>query len=101
MGKTTKMTPEAQENMLIAMAYDLAEKRLTEGTASAQEVVHFLKLGSTRNKAEMERLQEENKLLKAKTETLNAARQTDEMFAKAIAAMQRYRGAESEEEDND
>lgn len=100
MGKSTKMTPEAQENMLIAMAYDLAEERLREGTASAQEVVHFLKLGSTRNKAEMERLQEENKLLKAKTETLNAARQSDEMFTKAIEAMQRYRGVESEEEGN-
>lgn len=101
MGKSTKMTPEAQENMLIAMAYDLAEERLREGTASAQEVVHFLKLGSTRNKAEMERLQEENKLLKAKTESLNAARQSDEMFTKAIEAMQRYRGIESEDEDHD
>lgn len=100
MSKSAKMTPEAQENLLIAMAYDLAEERLREGTASAQEVVHFLKLGSTRNKAEMERLQEENKLLKAKTETLNAARQSDEMFTRAIEAMQRYRGVESEEEGN-
>lgn len=101
MSKSTKMTPEAQENMLIAMAYDLAEERLREGTASAQEVVHFLKLGSTRNKAEMERLQEENKLLKAKTESLNAARQSDEMFTKAIEAMQCYRGIESEDEGHD
>lgn len=101
MGKSTKMTPEAQENLLISLAYDLVEERLREGTASAQETVHFLKLGSTRNRAEMERLQEENKLLKAKTETLNAARQSDEMFTKAIEAMQRYRGVEAEENDND
>ena len=92
MARSAKMTPEAQENLLISLAYDLVEERLREGTASAQETVHFLKLGSTRNRAEMERLQEENKLLKAKTESLNAARQSDEMFTKAIEAMQRYRG---------
>lgn len=97
MARSAKMTPEAQENLLISLAYDLVEERLREGTASAQETVHFLKLGSTRNRAEMERLQEENKLLKAKTESLNAARQSDEMFTKAIEAMQRYRGEGQED----
>ena len=97
MSRSAKMTPEAQENLLISLAYDLVEERLREGTASAQETVHFLKLGSTRNRAEMERLQEENKLLKAKTESLNAARQSDEMFTKAIEAMQRYRGEGQED----
>ena len=101
MARSAKMTPEAQENLLISLAYDLVEERLREGTASAQETVHFLKLGSTRNRAEMERLQEENKLLKAKTESLNAARQSDEMFTKAIEAMQRYRGEGQEDISDD
>lgn len=101
MARTSKMTPENQENYLISLAYDLVEERLKEGTASAQETVHFLKLGSTRNRAEMERLIEENKLLRAKTETLNAQRESDAKFVEAIEAMQRYRGKDTEEEFDD
>ena len=32
------LTPEARENQLIALAVDLAEKQLREGTASAQVI---------------------------------------------------------------
>lgn len=97
MSKSSKMTPEAQENYMISLAYNLAEERMKAGTASAQEVVHFLKLGSTRNKAEIERLQKENKLLEAKAKSLNEARKSDEMFTQAIEAMKRYRGAGDDE----
>ena len=62
------LTPEARENQLIAMAVDLAEKQLLEGTASSQVITHYLKLGSSRDRLEREKLQEENKLLRAKTE---------------------------------
>ena len=40
-------TFEARENQLIALAVDLAEKQLSEGTASSQVITHYLKLGST------------------------------------------------------
>lgn len=96
-----KMTPEGQENHLISLAYDLVETRLREGTASAQETVHFLKLGSTRNRVEMERLQEENKLLRAKTEQINDQRTESALFEEAIKAMQSYRGTRYEEEEDD
>ena len=39
------LTPEARENQLIALAVDLVEKRLIEGTASSKETTHLLKLG--------------------------------------------------------
>lgn len=42
-------TPEARENQLIALAVDLAEKQMREGTASAQVITHYLKLGSTKS----------------------------------------------------
>lgn len=42
------ISPEARDNQLIALAYNLVEKRLLEGTASSQETTHFLKLGSAR-----------------------------------------------------
>lgn len=49
-------TPEAREQQLIALAVDLAEKQLIEGTASSQVISHFLKLGSIRAQIEKELL---------------------------------------------
>lgn len=86
------LTPEARENQLIALAVDLVEERLLNGTASSQETTHFLKLGSTKNQLEMEKLKEENKLLQAKTEALQSAKKTEELFEEAINAMRRYSG---------
>ena len=86
------LTPEARENQLIALAVDLVEQRLIEGTASSQETTHFLKLGSMKNKLEMDKLREENELLKAKTESIKSAKKSEELFEEAIKAMQRYSG---------
>lgn len=86
------LTPEARENQLISLAVDLVEQRLLDGTASSQETTHFLKLGSMKNRLEMEKLQEENKLLQAKTEALQSAKRVEELYSKAISAMRRYSG---------
>lgn len=94
-------TPEAREQQMIALAVDLAEQQLREGTASSQVITHYLKLGSTKERLEKEKLEEENKLLKAKTEALQSAKRTEELFAEAIAAFRSYSGsggAEDEEE---
>lgn len=86
------LTPEARENQMIALAVDLVEQRLLDGTASSQETTHFLKLGSMKNRLEMEKLQEENRLLKAKTEALQSAKRVEELYSEAIKAMRRYSG---------
>ena len=86
------LTPEARENQLIALAVDLVEQRLLDGTASSQETTHFLKLGSMKNKLEMEKLQEENRFLKAKTEALQSSKRMEELYLDAIKAMRRYSG---------
>lgn len=86
------LTPEARENQLISLAVDLVEQRLLDGTASSQETTHFLKLGSMKNHLEMEKLQEENKLLQAKTEALQSAKRVEELYSEAISAMRRYSG---------
>lgn len=86
------LTPEARENQLIALAVDLVEQRLLDGTASSQETTHFLKLGSMKNRLEMKKLEEENKLLQAKTESIQSAKRVEELYAEAIAAMRRYSG---------
>lgn len=89
-------TPEARENQLISLAVDLAERQLSNGTASAQVITHYLKLGTTRANLEKEKLERENELLKAKTESIQSQKQIDELYAKAIAAMRSYNGLEPE-----
>ena len=42
------ITPEERENQLISKAVDLAERQLEDGTATAQVITHYLKLGSTK-----------------------------------------------------
>lgn len=84
------LTPEGRDALLITYAYDLVEKRLREGTASSQETTHFLKLGTQREKLELERLRKENALLTAKTEAIAAEQEKSEMYRNAIEAMQRY-----------
>ena len=86
------LTPESRENQMIALAVDLAEKQLIEGTASSQVITHFLKLGSTKERLEKEKLEEENKLLRAKTEALQSAKRVEELYSDAIAAMRKYSG---------
>ena len=86
------LTPEARENQMISLAVDLAEQQLRDGTASSQVITHYLKLGSIREKLERERLQEENKLLRAKTETLQSQERSDEFYKKVIDAIKNYSG---------
>lgn len=86
------LTPESRENQMIALAMNLAEKQLREGTASSQVISHFLKLGSTLANLEKEKLKNEQILLAAKAEALKAAKSSEELFKKAIEAMRAYGG---------
>lgn len=90
--KRPALSPDARENQMISYAVDLAEQQLLEGTASSQVITHYLKLGSSLAKLEKERLVEENKLLKAKTEQLQSAKKMEVLYEQAIKAMQNYSG---------
>lgn len=85
-------TPEARETQMIELADKLAEKQLREGTASAQVITHYLKLGSSRERLEQEKLALETKLVEAKTEQIANQAKTEELFAQAIKAMRAYQG---------
>jgi hypothetical protein len=82
------------ENRLIGLAADLAEKQLKEGTATAQVITHYLKLGSTREKLEQEKLKRENALLESKAELMASAKRVEELYATALDAMRSYAGTE-------
>ena len=95
------LSPEARENQLIALAVDLVEQRLLDGTASSQATTHFLKLGSSKNRLELEKLEEENKLLRAKTENLQAQKGMEEAYLEALNAMKTYSGHGGDDEEWD
>ena len=86
------LTPEARENQLIALAVDLVEQRLLDGTASSQETTHFLKLGSTKAVLEKKILEQQAELMAAKRDQIRSEEQRGELFKEAIAAMKRYSG---------
>ena len=86
------LTPEARENQMISLAIDLVEKRLLDGSASSQETTHFLKLATTKAKLEKEILEKQKELLAAKTESLKSAKRVEELYSKALKAMQNYQG---------
>lgn len=94
-------TPEERENQLIEAATDLAEKQLRDGSASAQVVTHFLKLGSSREKLEQERIRNENDLLVTKREVLDAQQQMGTLIEDALAAMRKYQGVNKMERDDE
>jgi hypothetical protein len=85
---------EGRENQLISLAADLAEQQLVSGTASAQVITHFLKLGSTRERLEQQKLQRENLLLSAKVDDMASARRVEELYKDALNAMKTYSGQE-------
>lgn len=85
-------TPEARENQMIALAMDLAEKRILAGTASSQEVTHFLKLGTTKERIEKEILERQKELITAKTDAIQSQKRVEELYSQALNAMRTYSG---------
>ena len=92
-------TVEAKESQVISMAVDLAEQQILDGTVSAQVLTYYLKLGSAREKLELQRLERENELLKSKVEQLASAKNVEELYGKALAAMRAYSGQIEDEDD--
>jgi hypothetical protein len=90
-------TPEGRENQLIALAYDAAEERIRNGTASSAEIVHFLKLGSSKERLDQEDKRKDIELKTAKTEALQSMQRVEELYSGAIQAMRKYSGHSSDE----
>lgn len=97
--RRSSTSEEGREAQLVSLAIDLAERQLAEGTASSQVMTHYLKLGSTREKLEQERLRRENELLRSKVDMLASAKKVEELYAQALNAMRSYAGQDVEETD--
>jgi hypothetical protein len=85
-------TPEGRESQLIALAVDVVEQQMLDGTASSQVLTHFLKLGSIRESMERDKLLQEIAVLKAKVAQIDSAANVETLYKSALAAMRRYSG---------
>lgn len=87
---------EEAEKRAIGLATDLAIKQLREGTASAQVITHFLRLGSLKEQAELEKTREEIELLKAKKKAIESSEEQEKKYQEVIRAIASYSGKDSE-----
>lgn len=86
------LSPEARENQLIALAVDLVEQRLIDGTASSQETTHFLKLATQKARYEKELMEKQIELMTAKTEQIRSEQHKEELYEEVINALRKYNG---------
>lgn len=93
-GRKPATTLEDRENEVISQAIDLAERQIQEGTASSQVITHFLKLGSTREQLEQERISHENELTQVKIQAIESQKRVEELYKDALNAMRAYSGQE-------
>lgn len=95
--------PDARENYMINLAMNCVEQQMLEGKASPSVLVHYLKLGTKRAEIELEKMNMEKDMIRAKTEKLDAEKNNGELYANAIKAMGLYSGglAVVDDEDSD
>jgi hypothetical protein len=91
-GRKPATTPEARENEIVSDAMDLAEEQIRNGSASSQVLTHFLKLGSSREQLEQQRLEHENELTRVKIEAIESQKRVEELYMEALGAMRAYSG---------
>lgn len=77
---------------MIELAVSTAEQMMMSGNAPAQIVTHYLKLGSSREKLEQERIEMQVELDRQKIERMKSEARVEELYTGAIEAMRRYQG---------
>lgn len=88
------VTPEEREKQMIALAVDLVERQLRDGTAAPSVINHYLKLGSTLANLERAKLENDTALAAAKAEQIREQKHSDELYANALEALKIYKGLE-------
>lgn len=100
--KQRKVQPSTEERMfygarneegrLISQAMRLASKRVADGSASDQLVLHFIKLGSSMVELERQKLEQERALVEQKTKLLINQNAMGDEYQAVIDAIRGYRG---------
>lgn len=89
---------EGRENQMIALAMDLAEKKLRDGTASNQLICHFLKYASVQAELDREKTRADVELQKAKANNLKSQENSETKYAEVIDALKKYQGVDDEDD---
>ena len=87
---------EEEQKLACGLAMDLAIKWMKEGTAPAQVVTHFLKVGSLKEQAELEKTRHEIELLQAKKKAIELDAEQDKKYEEVIKAISSYAGKDQE-----
>lgn len=90
-------TVEGRENQITALAVDLIEKQIREGTVSATVLSHYAKTSSSQHMLEMENLKKKNALLEAQVEAMGSQKETERLMGEAIKAFTSYQDGDQEE----
>ena len=92
----TASTPEGRENEMIMLAYQEVERRIRDHTATSQELCHFLKMGSEKERLEREKLEVEMELQRVRADSIESGKHMEELYNNAIAAIKLYSGVEED-----
>lgn len=99
--QSSATTPEARENELISQATDLAERQIQDGTVSSQVLVHYLRLGTEKERLEREKLKNDNLLRSAQVDAMRSAQRVEELMDEALRVFRYYQGEDDEIEIED
>lgn len=99
--RNPETTPQGRESKMISLAERLAARQLRDGTASSQVIVHYLKLGSTREEKEQAKIKGEIALQEARIRSLGTTERLETLQAEALRAFQGYQGRRPESENDD
>ena len=93
---TPPRSEEEEEKRACGLAMDLAMKWMKEGTAPAQVVVHFLKLQTTREKVELQKLRNESALAEGKLQAILIGKEMEKKYDEVINAIKSYSGKDAD-----
>lgn len=85
-------SPENQIQRCIGLAYDEAERRLADGTATSQLICAFIEMGTAESKLRLAELEAEIKLKETKAESIATMADYERVTREAIEAMSHYTG---------
>lgn len=85
-------TVEGRENQMIALATDLAEQQLRDGTATSQIMTHYLKLGTSLAELEKAKLEAEVEAMRQKSAIAASQQKSEGFYQEVLDAFKRYSG---------
>lgn len=86
------MSPESREQQIAAAALNLLERRIRDGTATSQEVVTAINLGSVKASLEKEAMRSNKILTDSKVESIKSATNSEALYSEAVKSMTIYQG---------